>query len=143
MNNRIANTRFERAYPIRFSHCDLAGIVFFPQYLVLFNQLVEDWFAEGLNITFSELLQTRRIGLPTVHLECNFAAISRMGESVLFGLAVERLGTKSLTLELTARLADEIRVQARQVLVFTNLDTHQSISVPDKIRATLSDGATT
>ena len=27
--------------PIRFHHCDPAGIVFYPQYFVLFNELVE------------------------------------------------------------------------------------------------------
>ncbi len=38
---------FERPVRIRFSHCDPAGIVFFPQYLVMTNALVEDWFNEG------------------------------------------------------------------------------------------------
>ncbi len=34
---------FERPVRIRFSHCDPAGIVFFPQYLVMTNDvLVED-----------------------------------------------------------------------------------------------------
>ena len=41
------NATFERPVRIRFSHCDPAGIVFFPQYLVMTNALVEDWFNEG------------------------------------------------------------------------------------------------
>lgn len=141
MNDNLAGIRFERTYSIRFSHCDPAGIVFFPQYLVLFNQLVEDWFSEGLDIPYSELLQKRRTGLPTVHLDCDFLAISRMGESLRFGLAVERMGTKSLTLALTARREEQLRVQAKQVVVFTNLDTHQSVTVPQQVRAALTGGA--
>ncbi len=86
--------RFERDYQIRFSHCDPAGIVFFPQYLVLFNQLVEDWFTEGLGISYARLLGPRRIGLPIVRLECDFRAIGRMGETLTFGLDVERVGGK-------------------------------------------------
>ena len=39
---------------IRFQHCDPAGIVFYPQYFVLFHELIEDWFndgaADGFNI---------------------------------------------------------------------------------------------
>ena len=31
---------FERPRRIRFAHCDPAGIVFFPQYLVMLNNLV-------------------------------------------------------------------------------------------------------
>ena len=41
---------FERDVLIRFSHCDPAGIVFFPQYLVMFNNHVEDWVTDGLGI---------------------------------------------------------------------------------------------
>lgn len=129
---------FTRDYRIRFSHCDPAGIVFFPQYLVLFNQLVEDWFTDGLGIAYADLLGPRRIGLPIVRLECDFRAISRMGDTVAFGLAVERIGGRSLTLALEARGSDALRVSSRQVLVFTSLDTHQAISMPADVRAALS-----
>lgn len=129
--------RFERDYPIRFSHCDPAGIVYYPQYLVLFNHLVEDWFTEGLGVSYADMLGTRRIGLPIVRLECDFRAISRMGETLRFGLAVERAGGKSLTLALDARLGEAQRVAARQVLVFTSLETHNAIDIPADVRAAL------
>ena len=132
--------RFERVYPIRFSHCDPAGIVFFPQYLVLFNHLVEDWFTEGLGVDYAQMLGARRIGLPIVRRECDFRAISRMGDAVTFGLVTERVGGRSLTLALTARVADELRVTARQVLVFTDLDTHRAIDLPADVRAALAAG---
>lgn len=128
---------FERDYTIRFSHCDPAGIVFYPQYLVLFNHLVEDWFTEGLGVPYAGMLGPRRIGLPIVRLECDFHAVSRMGEAVRFGLDVERAGGKSLTLALDARLDDELRVTARQVLVFTSLDTHGAIAIPPDVRDAL------
>ena len=98
--------RFERVYPIRFSHCDPAGIVFFPQYLVLFNHLVEDWFTEGLGVDYAQMLGARRIGLPIVRLECDFRAISRMGDAVTFGLVTERVGGRSLTLALTVSIVN-------------------------------------
>jgi 4-hydroxybenzoyl-CoA thioesterase len=130
--------RFERDYRIRFSHCDPAGIVFFPQYLVLFNQLVEDWFTEGLGISYARLLGPRRIGLPIVRLECDFRAIGRMGETLTFGLDVERVGGKSLTLALDASGDGGLRVASRQVLVFTDLDTHRAIGLPEDVRAALA-----
>jgi len=34
---------FTRTVPIRFSHCDPAGIVYFPHYFDMFNGLIEDW----------------------------------------------------------------------------------------------------
>lgn len=33
--------KFSRPHRIRFSECDPAGIVFYPQYFVLFNDLLE------------------------------------------------------------------------------------------------------
>ena len=47
---------FERELRIRFAHCDPAGIVFFPQYLVMINNLVEDWVTECLGVPYAELL---------------------------------------------------------------------------------------
>lgn len=142
MNDSTRQKHFGRDYRIRFSHCDPAGIVFFPQYLVLFNNLVEDWMTEALDIPYAEFFAARRIGLPTVHLECDFVAISCMGEVVTFDLTVERVGTKSLNLALQARAGEQVRVRAKQVLVFTNLDTHQAIAIPDDVRAALPGDAT-
>ena len=130
---------FERDVLIRFSHCDPAGIVFFPQYLVMFNQLLEDWFTHGLGVDYAELVATRRVGTPTVRLECDFRAISRMGEDVTFSITPERVGGKSLTLAIEARCGDELRVSARQALVFTSLDTHRANDMPADVRAALQE----
>ena len=74
---------FTRERLIRFSDCDPAGIVFYPQYFVMFNGLVEDWVEEGLGVGFRRLVIERRTGLPTVRLEADFRAVSRMGDKVL------------------------------------------------------------
>ncbi|MCT9810159.1 acyl-CoA thioesterase [Acidovorax sp. Be4] len=129
---------FERPLRIRFAHCDPAGIVFFPQYLVMLNGLVEDWCTDGLGVNYSELLTTRRIGLPIVRLDCEFRAISRMGDDVTLGLAVERVGRSSLTLALHCRAGTQERMRSRQVLVTTDLDTHQARALPDDMRAALA-----
>ena len=131
------NPSFERVFNIRFSHCDPSGTVFFGQYMALFNDLIEAWFDEELGILYAHMLGTRRIGLPTAHLECDFKAIGRMGDALPFGLAVERLGTKSLTLNLRVGPATQPRVTMRQVLVFSSLQTHTSIAIPQDIRDAL------
>lgn len=130
--------RFERPLRIRFAHCDPAGIVFFPQYLVMLNGLLEDWFNDGLGIRFDDLLGPRRVGTPTVRLECDFTAISRMGDDVVFGLEVEHLGRSSLVLRLDGRCGGETRLRARQVIVFTSLDTHKPMAIPDDVRAAIA-----
>ena len=105
--------RYERRQRIHFSHCDPAGLVFFPQYYVLFNDLIEDWVTDGLGISYAQLLGSRRIGLPTVNIQSDFRAVSRMGDDVSLGVRIERLGTRSFTL------------------------AHKAIALPDDLRAAM------
>jgi 4-hydroxybenzoyl-CoA thioesterase len=138
MNAQATGTPFTRERLIRFSDCDPAGIVFYPQYFVMFNGLVEDWVDEELGIGYRALVIERRIGLPTVRLEADFRAVSRMGDRVALSLAVERLGGRSLTLDLRCvGVGDELRMQMRQVLVLTSLESHRAIDVPADLRAAI------
>lgn len=130
-------TLFEAPIRIRFGHCDPAGIVFFPQYLIMLNAVLEDWFTEGLGIPYNDLLGPRRIGTPTLRLECDFKAISRMGDVVNMALSVERLGNSSLILNMLCTCQEEVRFSARQVLVFTDLNSHRSIPIPADVRAAI------
>ncbi|MBM3479794.1 MAG: acyl-CoA thioesterase [Alphaproteobacteria bacterium] len=133
-----AARRFARARRIRFEHCDPAGIVFFPQYLVMFVSHLEDWIVEELGILYSELIGARRVGLPTVSLSCEFLHPSRMGDEVSLGLRVARLGNRSFALELDCSDGERKRVRIRQSIVTTSLDTHRPIPVPADLRAAMT-----
>jgi 4-hydroxybenzoyl-CoA thioesterase len=126
---------FERTQVVRFAHCDPAGIVFFPQYLVMLNELVEDWFDRGLEIPYAGFVGQRRLGLPTLRLECEFSAVSRHGDQLTQRLAVRRVGRSSLVLATEMRNGQELRLRASQVLVCTSLQTHRPEPLPDDIRA--------
>lgn len=130
---------FRRARMIRFSDCDPAGIVFYPQYFVMLNGLVEDWVSEGLGIDYHALISERRIGLPTVRLEADFRAVSRMGDQVALGLSVERLGSRSMSLVLRCfePASGELRMQVKQVLVTTSLESHRAVEIPQDLRAAI------
>jgi 4-hydroxybenzoyl-CoA thioesterase len=124
---------------IRFSDCDPAGIVFYPQYFVLFNGAMEDW-VDAIGIGFENLVAQRRIGLPSVRIEADFQAVSRMGDRVNLVLDVERVGGKSITLAWRCVSADtgEVRMTMKQVVVTTSLDTHQAVAIPADLRAALA-----
>jgi 4-hydroxybenzoyl-CoA thioesterase len=129
---------FARPHRIHFSECDPAGIVFYPQYFVLFNDLLEGWVDSLLPEGFAGLIGTRRVGLPTVRLEVDFKAVSRMGDDVTLRLQVQRVGGASVTLRLSCEGADgSLRMQALQTVVCTSLHTHQAIPVPDDLRAAI------
>jgi 4-hydroxybenzoyl-CoA thioesterase len=129
---------FDMPVRIRFSHCDPAGIVFFPQYLVLTNALVEDWFTDRLGIDYAHMIGTRRVGLPIVKLDCEFARPSRMGETVTLSLALDSVGQRSIRLGIVCHGSGEVRFRAHQVLVTTSLESGQSIDIPDDIASALA-----
>ncbi|MFN4116206.1 MAG: acyl-CoA thioesterase [Inhella sp.] len=128
---------FTRQRLIRFSDCDPAGIVFYPQLFVMFNGLVEDWFNEGLGIGYAELIGPRRIGLPIVALQTEFRAVSRHGDKVELGLALARIGSRWIDLALQLSAGAELRVVTRQTLVTTSLDSHRAITIPEDLRSAL------
>ena len=128
---------FESSKPIRFHHCDPAGIVFYPQYFVLFNELVEDWFNEGLGIDFATWHTQRRRGVPAVHVECDFLAPSAVGELLRLRLGVRKIGRSSLTLAIEARAGDELRVRSTLVVVHASLDTLKAVPIDPELRARL------
>lgn len=129
---------FERPVRIRFSHCDPAGIVFFPQYLVMTNALVEDWFNEGLRIDYAQMIAHRRLGLPIVKLDCEFSRPSQMGETVMLTLRVAAIGRRSISIDITGHCNGETRFRAKQVLVTTSLESGKSIDIPTDIASALA-----
>jgi 4-hydroxybenzoyl-CoA thioesterase len=139
----MTHSLFQRTRRIRFSECDPAGIVFYPQYFVMFNDLMEAWVDDVLPDGFRGLIIERRVGMPTVRLEADFRAISRMGDLVTLELEVERVGTKSLNLAWRC-LGEgaELRMGAQQTIVFTSLDTHRAIAIPEDFRLALAPAVT-
>jgi 4-hydroxybenzoyl-CoA thioesterase len=130
-------TPFETDRLIRFHHCDPAGIIFYPQYFVLFNELVEDWFNEALGIDYAAFHTIERLGTPMARVECDFLSPSRIGEVLRFRLAVARIGRSSLALDVDVRAADDVRVHAKLVVVLVNLDSHRPVPIPADLRAKL------
>ncbi len=85
---------FTKTEKIRFKHVDYAGIVFYPRFLEMLNDLVEDWFEEALNRPFSKIHETN--GIPTVDLKVQFKKAARLGEVLTKKLWVTKLGGASV-----------------------------------------------
>ncbi|PWC39864.1 4-hydroxybenzoyl-CoA thioesterase [Azospirillum sp. TSO35-2] len=120
--------------PIRFSHSDPAGIVYFPVYFDMFNGAVEDWFTQGLDIDYASMILERRLGLPIVHAECDFLVPSRMGDTLTLGVLIERLGRSSLQLRINGENQGQVRLSGSLTLVTTSLDSFAAVPIPDDIR---------
>ena len=125
---------FTRTVPIRFSHCDPAGIVYFPHYFDMFNGLIEDWYTEQLGVEYAKLILGDRHGFPFVHIETDFKLPSRMGERLDLTLLLERIGRSSLSVIIIGHLAGIERLRARLTTAMTSLETQRSIELPSALR---------
>ncbi len=132
---RILGNTFHSDMLVRFSHCDPAGIVFYPQYFIMFNGLVEDWFNQGLGVNYARTITERRLGFPIVNLNCDFIAPSKIGEIITLTLKLERLGNSSMEIGVVCSYRQEERLRARFVLVAMDLDRQRAQPMPADLRA--------
>lgn len=132
-----APIHFEKHQLIRFHHCDPAGIVFYPEYLVIMDELIEDWFNEGLHTSFADLHTHGRIGVPAARIEVDFLAPSKIGDVLCLRLFIQRIGTKSFTLLVEASVDETVRLRAVLVRVVADLNGLRSIPIPESLRAKL------
>lgn len=88
------NKPFIKQEKIRFKHIDYAGIVFYPRFLEMLNDLVEDWFEEALERPFSKMHDTN--GIPTVDLKVQFKNAARLGELLTKTLWVKELKSSAV-----------------------------------------------
>lgn len=116
---------------VRFRHCDPAGIVFFPRYFEMINDVVEDWFAETLDLPFEKLVIAN--GAPTAQIEASFTAPSLHGDVLEFQLTPTKLGRSSVRYELEAHCGSELRLKASATLVYI-AKLGRSLPWPDDVR---------
>lgn len=133
-----APVAFEKSHLIRFHHCDPACIVFYPEYLVIIDELIEDWFNEGMNINFAQLHAEQRIGVPAARIEVDFISPSKIGDSLCLRLRVKRIGNKSFTLEIEGSVNGIIRFRAVMVRVVAAIDGLRGVPIPDMLREKLA-----
>jgi 4-hydroxybenzoyl-CoA thioesterase len=103
--------------PVRFTHTDPAGYVFFPRFFEMFQAAVEDWFNHCLGLNYAEQILLHGVGFPTAHTECDFVRPCRLGETLDLRLMLEKVGCSSLTLRFDGSVGGEKRLCARSVLV--------------------------
>jgi acyl-CoA thioesterase FadM len=123
--------------PVRFSHCDPAGIVYFPRYFDIINGVVEDWFPGALGFAHHSFIRDRRTGLGPARAEADFFKPGLLGDELVFTVLVEDIGNASLALAVHAHRGDEPVLTARLVIVTTSLERHRAVPIPDDLRAAL------
>ena len=132
----MAPKPFTVRLPIRFTHTDPAGIVFFPRFFEMIQAAVEDWFTHGLGVEFAKFVEDG-FGMPTAHTECDFLKPCFLGDFLDIAVTLERIGRTSVTLAFAGTVAGEERLRARSVLVLFSLPKRKPLPIEGDLRARL------
>ena len=108
---------YHRPYPIEFNHCDPAGIVFYPRYFEMTNHVCENFFREAVGVSYGAMIG-QGAGVPTVRIETDFRAPSRLGDVLEVTLEVLRLGASSVTFEVIGACDGQVRLVVLLTLVW-------------------------
>lgn len=125
---------FSAQITVRFNHVDAAGIVFYPRYYEMLNELVERWLDEGLGTSFREIHLEQKIGLPARRISVEFLKASKLGDKLTFQLRLAKIGRSSLELDVVCLCDGETRLKADMVLVCVSLSPFNAIAIPTALR---------
>jgi 4-hydroxybenzoyl-CoA thioesterase len=128
---------FRTSYPLRFAHCDPAGIAYYPRCLELCDAAIEDWTPAVLGDDRRTMHLQRGEGLPTVSLASVFAAPSRLGDRLDFAVKLTRVGRSSIDLEVEVTCESEPRFMVRLTQVLIDLASGTSRAWPPEYRQRL------
>jgi acyl-CoA thioester hydrolase len=133
---------FRHRLRVRWSECDLQGVVFYPNYLAYFDHAMTELWREAVG-PYADIHQLG-IDLLVAEAGIRYRASARFDDEVEIVTAISRLGTTSMTMELAVeRVGDgELLAEGELRHVFVHPETYQKREIPPAVRAGLSRFAT-
>ena len=125
--------------PVRFEDVDAARIVFFSRFLNYCHEAMEALFGD-LEGGYVGLIVERHVGLPAVHVECDFASPLRYGDVARIDVSVDRIGRSSCAFRyaITREQGGAKVATIVHVCAVSDLRELKSIPIPDDMRAVLT-----
>ena len=130
---------FRSQLKIRFGDIDRAGIVYYPRFMHYFHVALEEFFAGELGIEYHDVVETHRIGLPTVHLESDFSRPFSYGDNIEVEVSVLKVGRSSIVFgyRVFKQGETEPRIVGHNVTVCLDMDSFKKLEIPDWFRQLL------
>ena len=105
----MSGAPFEFTRAVRFDEVDAAGFVYFANVAGLAHEALERFLeatSEGGYARWIRGDDGPRIGLPCVHLSCDFRAALRFGDTIVVRLGVRAMGVTSVRFAVTVTRGD-------------------------------------
>lgn len=126
---------------IRYAECDMQGIVFNANWYALFDDAVGALWRERLG--GYDRISSQGIEIVVAESGARFRGAARPEEIVDFHVVVARLGNSSMRVEIAALRENDLLVEGYLEYVFIDHASFTPVSIPDDLRGTLEELATT
>jgi len=125
---------------VRFGDIDHAGIAYYPNLYHYLHIAFEEFFEEYLGTPYPSALDNERLGFPTVHVQTDFVAPIRYGDTLDITITVPRLGESSVDLLFKAvRRGDaEACLVSLHTVVAVDMTTLRPRAIPPRYRDLLA-----
>ena len=125
--------RLERG--VDFPMVDLANIAYYPRIFDLAHRFFEDSWIPICDIRYADLLLVRKLGFPVVHVESDFLAPLRYGDTITATIWIDRVGETSCTWQYQFHNQEsELLWTSTQVTVCVDMNSMNRISIPEDLR---------
>lgn len=130
---------FRTSIKVCFADIDNAGIVYYPRFFHYFHLAMEDFFAGGMGIDYSDVLHKYKVSFPAVHAEADFKKKLKFGDNINIEVRIIKAGNSSITWGYKGFRdpGEEEVVEGMNVTVCVNPDSFQKIEIPDWLRKEL------
>ena len=122
---------------VRFDDVDFARIVYYPRMFSYCHTVFEDFFENEGGMSYSEVLQKRRVGFPTVTAKADFKSPLRFGDVCRIEMDTAKLGRRSQTCRYRLYLGESDRLCAEIEIttVSIKMEDFNSVDLPEDLRA--------
>ena len=125
---------FKTEIKVRFQHTDPAGILFYPRYFEMLNQVMEEWFDRELGYDYRSMTIRDKNGVPAVHVEADFKSPSDLGDLIEFTLVVEHLGRSSCRVRVVGVANGQVRLSACLTVAFASMVDRKAQPWPTDVK---------
>jgi acyl-CoA thioester hydrolase len=125
---------FRHRLRVRWSECDLQGVVFYPNYLAYFDHLLTELWRESVG----SYARIQELGIDLVVAEAGirYRVSARFDEEIEIAATITRLGMTSMTMGLSVeRVGDGVLLAEGELRhVFVDPGTFEKREMPEQVR---------
>jgi acyl-CoA thioester hydrolase len=129
---------FRHRLRVRWSECDLQGVVFYPQYLAYLDHTVTELWREAIG-PYTEMIPEHGVDMVVAEAALRYRGSARFDDELEIAASLTRLGSTSITTAFTIeRLSDGTLLTEGELRhVFVDPGDFSKREMPERVRAGL------